>query len=129
MATFVLTAETQLVRQMEVHDAAKKMASRLGMAAQVETRVGDFRHTGWSTGWTKGLNNGCDVLVEVYVVPLTPYTLSMETENLVLRRALDEASGQGTGDRAVEAYRSELRERDEDIAVSLTPPPPKEPGL
>lgn len=111
MARFVLTDETQLVRELDVHAAAKEMAAKLGIAGQIETRVGDYRQKGHSVGWS-GKPGDHDVLMEIYVVPLTKYALSMETENLVLRVALDRLAGEGASDKAIEDHRSNLRARD-----------------
>lgn len=127
MANFVLTDKTQLLREMEVHEAVKEMARRLGISGQIETRVGDFRQKGWTTGWA-GKPGEHDVLVEVYVVPLTRCTLSMETENLVLRDALDRALGEGASDKAIKGHRAILMAAAARTEALSTPQSPESGG-
>jgi hypothetical protein len=125
MPRFVLTEETQLLRSIDLHNAAREMACGLGISGQIETRAGDYRKTGWSVGWT-GKPGDHDVLLEVYAAPLTPYTLSVATENEVLRAKVRSIAGAGADESAIEAYREFLRERDRrakegDAAVDAAP--------
>lgn len=116
MARFVLREDTQLVREIDLHAAAMEMAKKLGIRGQVETRAGDYRTTGWTTGFMGHDPRGSDVLLEVYAVPLSSMTLSMAMENEVLRAALNQAAGEGADEAAIEAFRTMLTERDARMA-------------
>lgn len=103
MPRFELTEDTQLIRVMDAHEAAMKMANGLGIVGEIRTVVGDFAKNGWTTGWAGEPSpgpHGRDVLVEVYIAPLIPDVtttmmddvLALQAENAELRRKLAEAN-------------------------------------
>lgn len=53
MPVFHLDDETAVIRLIDAHEAAMKMARSLGIIGEVRTLVGKWREDGAMVGWTK----------------------------------------------------------------------------
>ncbi len=106
MPVFHLDDETALIRLIDAHEAAMKMARSLGIIGEVRTMVGKFREDGQHIGWTKRGKTDLeeDILVEVFISKASDeyrefdrYAREMQAlldENDALRRQLAEARTQ-----------------------------------
>lgn len=126
MPVFHLDDTTALIRTQDVLEAAKGMARKLGMIAEVRVVVGRYQEDGQMTGWSAQCKDDEeDLLLEVFVSKLGEeqrefdrYAREMQAvldENARLKAQLASVGRNPTGEDRKDGLRAE--EADDDASI------------